>query len=130
MFNNFFIATTLAGAMAMASLSPLAHAQTQGVAPLHGEQQEADYRVIAARCGTPVFEKAFTRRSRAAVVAGLVSPNREAASVEKTITALRRSPLVLVTASTECPAQLAQLEAIQKQRSGLVTRSRASTSRP
>ena len=34
---------------------------------LSGEQQEADYRVIAARCGTPGFERAFYKQSKAAV---------------------------------------------------------------
>ncbi|MBU2408850.1 MAG: hypothetical protein KKC79_09405, partial [Gammaproteobacteria bacterium] len=31
------------------------------------EQREADDRVIAARCGTPAFEKQFFRSSQAAV---------------------------------------------------------------
>ncbi|WP_213953107.1 MULTISPECIES: hypothetical protein [unclassified Variovorax] len=85
-----------------------------------GEQQEADYRVIAARCGTPAFERRFYHQSRAAVAAGLVSTNRDTAAVEKTITSLRRSPFVLVAASSDCKAQMAQLEALQKQRSSLV----------
>ncbi|MEJ8846570.1 hypothetical protein [Variovorax rhizosphaerae] len=85
-----------------------------------GEQQEADYRVIAARCGTPAFERRFYHQSRAAVSAGLVSTNRDTVAVEKTITSLRRSPFVLVAASSDCKAQLAQLDALQKQRSSLV----------
>jgi len=89
------------------------------------EQQEADYRVIAARCGTPAFEKAFFNQSRAAVNAGLVSKNRPAADVEKTITALRRSPFVLVAAPTDCPAQLKQLAELQKNRSALIHTARA-----
>jgi len=90
--------------------------------PINPVQQEADYRVIAARCGTPAFEKKFSRQSRAAVSAGLVSTTRDAAAVEKSITALRRSPLALVTASSDCPAQLAQLDAVQRQRSGIAKR--------
>jgi hypothetical protein len=89
-------------------------------ATVTGEQQEADYRVIAARCGTPAFERRFYQQSRAAVAAGLVSTNRDAAAVERSITALRRSPFVLVATSTDCKAQLELLEALQKQRSSLV----------
>ena len=54
--------------------------------------------MIAARCGTPAFEKVFYKQSKAAVAAGLVSKNRDAAQVEKNITGLRRSPFVLVAA--------------------------------
>ncbi|MEJ8854417.1 hypothetical protein WKW79_07550 [Variovorax robiniae] len=91
--------------------------ETPSISP---EQQEADYRVIAARCGTPGFERRFFHQSKAAVAAGLVSTNRDTAAVEKTITSLRRSPFVLVAASADCKAQMAQLEALQKQRSSLV----------
>jgi len=117
MQKHTFIAATLASGLALASASPEV-------------QQEADYRVIAARCGTPAFEKAFTRQSRAAVAAGLVSPTRDSAAVETTITAHRRNSLVLVAASTACPAHLAQLEAIQRQRSALLKHSRKSVSTP
>jgi hypothetical protein len=88
------------------------------------EQQEADYRVIAARCGTPAFEKTFYNQSRAAVAAGLVTRNRPPAEVEKTVTALRRSPFVLVAAPADCPAQLKQLAELQKSRSGILRTSR------
>lgn len=88
--------------------------------PMSSEQQEADYRVIAARCGTPAFEKAFFKQSTAVVAAGLVSKHRSPAEVEKAITALRRSPLVLVAAPSDCPAQLAQLAQLQKSRSALI----------
>ncbi|VTU27696.1 hypothetical protein H4CHR_02051 [Variovorax sp. PBS-H4] len=80
------------------------------------EQQEADYRVIAARCGTPAFEKGFFKDSRAAVAAGLVNKNRMPADVEKTVEALRRSPFVLVASNADCPSQLAQLKELQKAR--------------
>lgn len=88
------------------------------------EQQEADYRVIAARCGSPAYEKAFFNQSKAAVAAGLVSKNRPPAEVEKTITALRRSPFVLVAASADCPEQLKQLAELKNSRSALIKSSR------
>ncbi|MEJ8851905.1 hypothetical protein [Variovorax rhizosphaerae] len=110
----------LALSLGVMSLFPVSDAASQERMSTNAIQQEADYRVIAARCGTPAFEKKFSRQSRAAVSAGLVSTTRDAAAVEKSITALRRSPLTLVSASSDCPAQLAQLETVQRQRSGLV----------
>ncbi|MBO9513487.1 MAG: hypothetical protein J7549_05155 [Variovorax sp.] len=94
------------------------------------EQQEADFRVIAARCGTPAYEKAFYNQSKAAVAAGLISRNRPPAEVEKTITALRRSPFVLVAASADCPAQLKQLAELQASRSVLIKSSRGGAKAP
>lgn len=99
------------------------------LAPTAGEQQEADWRVIAARCGTPAFEKSFFRQSSAAVAAGLVSPGRAPAQVEKSITALRRSSLVLVARTADCPERLSQLAALQRQRSALIPGRRAPTDR-
>ena len=124
------VATSLAIGMAVVALCPLADAGAQTMARLDGAQQEADYRVIAARCGTPAFEKSFSRHSKAAVVAGLVSPNRDTVAVEKSITALRRNPLSLVATSTDCPVLLAQLEAVQRQRTSLVKGSRKSAPKP
>ncbi|MBO9515468.1 MAG: hypothetical protein J7549_15240 [Variovorax sp.] len=92
----------------------LAHAQAAQAES--SEQLEADYRVIAARCGTPAFEKSFYKQSRAAVAAGLVTRHRDPAQVEKTITALRRNPVVLVGAQADCPAQLERLRELQKER--------------
>ena len=94
--------------------------QAGGEAPISGEQQEADLRVIAARCGTPGFEKAFYKQSRAAVAAGLVIKNRDPVQVEKTITSLRRSPIVLVAAQADCAAELKRLAEVQKHRSELL----------
>ncbi|CAN5914445.1 hypothetical protein BH11PSE13_BH11PSE13_43360 [soil metagenome] len=88
------------------------------------EQREADLRVIAARCGTPAFERAFFRQSTAAVKAGLISKDRPPAETEKTITQLRRSAFVLVASTSDCPAQLAQLAALQKSRSALIKAAR------
>ncbi|MBB3177210.1 hypothetical protein [Variovorax sp. Sphag1AA] len=99
-------------------------ANAEAVASLSPEQQEADYRVVAARCGTPAYEKAFFNQSKAAVAAGLVSKNRPPADVEKTITALRRSPFVLVAAPADCPAQIKQLDELRSSRSALLKSSR------
>ncbi|OUM04005.1 hypothetical protein [Variovorax sp. JS1663] len=107
-----------------------AEAQTmrQSAAPTAAEQQEADWRVIAARCGTPAFEKGFYKESRAAVAAGLVNKNRPPADVEKSVEALRRSPFVLVASNADCPNQLAQLKELQKTRKGMARPGR--TQRP
>ena len=108
---------------ALAIAAPLTtNAEAAGMSP---EQQEADLRVIAARCGTPAYEKAFFNQSKAAVAAGLVSKNRPPAEVEKTITALRRSPFVLVAAPADCPAQIKQLDELRRSRSALLKTSRS-----
>lgn len=98
------------------SLPVDAQTTRQPAAPHAAEQQEADYRVIAARCGTPAFEKGFFKASRAAVAAGLVNKNRMPADVERSVEALRRSPFVLVATNADCPSQLAQLKELQKTR--------------
>lgn len=98
--------------------------------PTVSEQQEADWRVIAARCGTPAFERAFFRQSTAAVKAGLITKDRPPAEVEKSITSLRRSAFVLVAGPADCPAQLAQLAALQKSRSALVKSPRSPPVKP
>lgn len=118
------IAAVLAAAVIGVPLSARAQqAQEVGIAvPISGEQQEADYRVIAARCGTPAFEKAFYKQSRAAVSAGLVIKNRDPVQVEKTITSLRRSPFVLVATQADCAAELQRLAEVQKARGALVGR--------
>ena len=88
------------------------------------EQREADLRVIAARCGTPAFESAFFKQSTAAVKAGLISKDRTPVDTEKKITALRRSAFVLVASTSDCPAQLAQLAALQRTRSAFIKAAR------
>jgi hypothetical protein len=102
------------------SLPVGAQTARQQAAPHAAEQQEADYRVIAARCGTPAFEKGFFKDSRAAVAAGLVNKNRMPADVEKSVEALRRSPFVLVASNADCPNQLAQLKELQKTRQAAI----------
>ncbi|MDM0024814.1 hypothetical protein [Variovorax saccharolyticus] len=94
--------------------------QAADAALMAGEQQEADFRVIAARCGTPGFEKAFYKQSRAAVAAGLVVKNRDPVQVEKTVTSLRRSPVVLVATQADCAAELKRLAEVQKRRGELL----------
>ena len=108
-------------AAAVIGVPSAAHAEQAGIAAaISGEQQEADYRVIAARCGTPAFEKAFYKQSRAAVSAGLVIKNRDPVQVEKTITSLRRSPFVLVATQADCAAELKRLADLQKSRGELI----------
>lgn len=79
-------------------------------------QREADYRVIAARCGTPAFEKQFFKQSKAAVAGGLVEGLSNAAAAEKQIESRRRNPLQLVATSADCSEKLALLKTIQLQR--------------
>ncbi|VTU14285.1 hypothetical protein SRS16CHR_01016 [Variovorax sp. SRS16] len=109
-----------AAAMILTCIPASGQSMQQADSPIASEQLESDYRVIAARCGTPAFEKAFTRRSKAAVAAGLVVKGRDPVAVEKNITALRRNPIVLVSASADCPARLAQLNELLKSRNGLI----------
>jgi hypothetical protein len=106
----------LAASVIGISLPVDAQTTRHSAVPNAAEQQEADYRVIAARCGTPAFEKGFFKESRAAVAAGLVNKNRMPADVEKSVEALRRSPFVLVASNADCPSQLTQLKELQKAR--------------
>lgn len=79
-------------------------------------QREADYRVIAARCGTPAFEKQFFKQSKAAVAGGLVEGLQNAGAAEKQIESRRRNPLQLVATSADCSERLAFLKTLQQQR--------------
>ena len=110
------LAAMLAAAVVAVPLAASAQQAADAVVPISGEQQEADYRVIAARCGSPAFEKAFYKQSRAAVSAGLVTKHRDPVQVEKTVTALRRSPVVLVATQADCAAELKRLAELQKSR--------------
>jgi hypothetical protein len=107
--------TIAAGLLTLAAGSPWP-AAAQSPAP-SSEQLEADYRVIAARCGTPAFEKAFYKQSKAAVAAGLVTKHRDPVQVEKMVTALRRNPVDLVSTQADCPSQLERVKEVQKDRS-------------
>lgn len=79
-------------------------------------QNEADYRVIAARCGTPAFERQFSKQSRAAVAAGLIVRNQDSVALEKAIEARRRNPLQLVNTGADCAEKMSLLKAVQQQR--------------
>ncbi|AMM23500.1 hypothetical protein [Variovorax sp. PAMC 28711] len=120
--------TTASGAVGVAQAQSVA----APVAPPGAEEQwEADYRVIAARCGSPAFEKSFSAQSRKAVAVGLVSAKADTVAVEKSIANLRRSSLTLVATSSDCPARLAQLKAIQQSRqAALGTSTRSGQSVP
>jgi hypothetical protein len=81
-------------------------------------QQEADYRVIAARCGTPGYEKQFYKQSKAAVAAGLIAGDKDLEKAEKSIEARRRNPLLVVATTADCGEKLVTLKALQKDRAG------------
>lgn len=106
---------------------PAAAQPAVDVSPLSIEQQEADDRVVAARCGTPLFEKGFYKQSKAAVAAGLVVKHRDPVQVEKNVTALRRNPVVLVATQADCPAQLDRLRQIEKDRAKMLGTHRKGT---
>jgi hypothetical protein len=93
---------------------------TMDPSPLSSEQQEADDRVVAARCGTPLFERGFYKQSKAAVASGLVVKHRDPVQVEKNVTALRRNPVVLIATQADCPAQLDRLRQIEKDRAKML----------
>ncbi|MGO4394508.1 hypothetical protein AB4Z46_24425 [Variovorax sp. M-6] len=113
-------AALLAAAVIGMPLAASAQQAADAAVPISGEQQEADYRVIAARCGSPAFEKAFYKQSRAVVAAGLVTKHRDPVQVEKTVTALRRSPFVLVATQADCAAELKRLAELQKSRAEML----------
>ncbi len=106
---------------------PAASQPAVDASPLSSAQQEADDRVVAARCGTPAFEKGFYKQSKAAVAAGLVVKHRDPVQVEKTVTALRRNPVVLVATQADCPAQLDRLRQIEKDRAKMLGTHRKGT---
>lgn len=87
-------------------------------------QNEADYRVIAARCGTPAFERAFFKQSKAAVAAGVVVRNPDSAAIEKAIESRRRNPLQLVSTGADCAAKMSFLKAVQHRRTEAIRTAR------
>jgi hypothetical protein len=115
-----FVACLAAAASGGPGLSNAQTTSAAGISAESSEQLEADYRVIAARCGTPAFEKSFYKQSKAAVAAGLVTRHRDPVQVEKTVTALRRNPVVLIGAQSDCPAQIEHLKEVQKERAKLL----------
>ncbi|VWX61961.1 conserved exported hypothetical protein [Burkholderiales bacterium 8X] len=125
---SFVVATAAICLPATALMASTAHAQSAYSLrpPTAEESQESDWRVIAARCGTPLFEKGFLKQSKAMVAAGLVSSHRDPIEVEKKISNLRRNPLQLIATSADCPAKLAELRELQAQRAKQVRSGRRS----
>jgi hypothetical protein len=116
----------LASAAAFGLCLPVAARELpEGAMMYAGEQVEADLRVIAARCGSPAYEKVFYKQSRAFVAAGRVVEGKDPVEVEKTVTSLRRSPFVLVEAPADCPAQMEMLKDVQGRRGGLPAKRRS-----
>lgn len=97
------------------SVSPTPEAAASS--PAQARQLEADYRVMAARCGTPAFEKQFTRQSRAAVAAGWIEKTVDPAATEKAIETLRRNPITLVSNRAACDSRMVELKQVMQQRS-------------
>jgi len=125
--NARFVFVACLSVVSIGASWPAACQRAVDLSTLSSEQQEADDRVVAARCGTPAFEKGFYKQSKAAVAAGLVVKHRDPVQVEKTVTALRRNPVVLIATQAECPAQLDRLRQIQKDRAKMLGTHRKGT---
>ncbi|MDN4592059.1 hypothetical protein DBA29_26610 [Xenophilus aerolatus] len=80
-------------------------------------QYEADYRVVAARCGTPAFEKKFFMQSQQFVAASNGQDKTATARQESTIRALRRNPITLIGSQSDCKAQGDELKRVMDERS-------------
>jgi hypothetical protein len=65
----------------------------------------------------------------AVVSAGLIAKDRRPVEGEKSITSLRRNPLILMAGPSDCAAQLGQLAALQKSRNAVVRTARKLTGR-
>lgn len=80
-------------------------------------QREADYRVVAARCGTPAFETKFFTQSRNFVATSNGNRQDSTARQERTIESLRRNPITLISAQADCKAQSDELKRLLNERS-------------
>ena len=80
-------------------------------------QYEADYRVVAARCGTPAFEKKFYQQSRQFVAASNGQDKEVTARQERTIERLRRNPIALIGSQTDCKLHGDELKRVIDERS-------------
>jgi hypothetical protein len=80
-------------------------------------QYEADYLVVAARCGTPAFEKKFYLQSRQFVAANNGQDKEAAARQERTIERLRRNPIALIGSQTDCKLHGDELKRVMDERS-------------
>jgi hypothetical protein len=125
--NGRFVFVACLSVVSFSTSLPAASQPAVEASPLSLEQQEADDRVVAARCGTPAFERGFYRQSKAAVAAGLVVKHRDPVQVEKSVTALRRNPVVLIATQADCPAQLDRLREIEKDRAKMLGTHRKGT---
>lgn len=80
-------------------------------------QYEADYRVVAARCGTPAFEKKFYQQSRQFVAASNGQDKEAINRQERTIERLRRNPIALIGSQSDCKVQGDELKRVMDERS-------------
>lgn len=80
-------------------------------------QNEADYRVVAARCGKPAFEKAFFVSSQQFVAASNDRDRQATARQESAIRSMRRNPITLIGSQSDCKAQGAILQRLMVDRS-------------
>lgn len=79
-------------------------------------QREADYRVVAARCSTPAFEKNFYVQSQDFVAASNGHDRESTARQESAIRSMRRNPIALIGSQTDCKLQGARLKQIMDER--------------
>lgn len=80
-------------------------------------QNEADHRVVAARCGTPAFERAFFAKSQRFVAASNDHDKQATARQESAIRSMRRNPITLIGSQSDCKSQGAILQRLLAERS-------------
>ena len=80
-------------------------------------QYEADYRVVAARCGTPALEKKFYQQSRQFVATSNGQDKEATARQDRSIERLRRSPIALIGSQADCKARGDELKRVMDERS-------------
>lgn len=111
------LARDLAVAIAMTGVSVCGAQPRPSVMDDTMLQQEADYRVVAARCGTPAFEKQFYIQSRQFVAASNGQDKEAIARQERAIERLRRNPLSLIGSQSDCKVQGEELKRVMDERS-------------
>ncbi|MDN4592144.1 hypothetical protein DBA29_27055 [Xenophilus aerolatus] len=80
-------------------------------------QYEADYRVVAAWCGTPAFEKKFFTQSQQFVASSNGQDKFATERQESTIRSLRRNPIALIGSQSDCKVQGDELKRVMDERS-------------
>lgn len=80
-------------------------------------QNEADYRVVAARCGTPAFERVFFANSQRFVAASNDHDRQATGRQESAIRLMRRNPITLIESQSDCKSQGAILQRLLAERS-------------